>query len=226
MQTKDKPFKIFLILGLTAFCSICYELLVAQAMSLTFGGTVGAYTLTIGIFLFAMGLGSLAADRVGLSLFDVELLVAAVGLAAPVVILYFSSMPNLSPVQVLAAKLVSNLMLVFLGVLTGLEIPIAFRFLPDDRDRTRAIAIDYVGSFAAGLIFAIFMFPVLGLPLSILVVALLNIGIAGLILFLSIERAPLAKKLIAIALAAIVFALTISHALFAQKLSEFLVSSR
>ncbi len=218
--------KILIVLGLTAFCSICYELLIGQAIALTFGGTLSAYTLTIGIFLFSMGVGSLVANRVTVGFFEIELLITILGLAAPVLILSFASIPEMTAFQLFASKLVSFGALSVLGVLTGLEIPIAFKYLSGNQDRTRAIAIDYLGSFAAGLVFAFVMFPDFGLPLSILVVSVLNMAVPLLIVFLGIEKVSIVKKAAGLILAVIVVALTLSHGLVAKTLSNFLVSAK
>jgi spermidine synthase len=217
--------KILVVLGLTAFCSICYELLIGQAIALTYGGTLSAYTLTIGIFLFSMGVGSLVASRVKLTLLDVEILITILGLTAPVMTLAFASVPQMTPLQLAGSKLLSYSSLAALGVLTGLEIPIAFKFLSDDKVRTLALAVDYAGSFAAGLIFALIMFPHFGLPLSIIVVSILNLAVAALIIQLGIGSVSLRQKSMVAFLAVLVLGLAFSRENFALTLSGFLASA-
>ncbi len=72
-------------------CSLLYELLIAQTLSLLAGNTVVWYSLTVGVYLGAMGLGAaLSRPRSGgsawTSLFKVELGLSAVGAGAVVLI--------------------------------------------------------------------------------------------------------------------------------------------
>ncbi len=224
MQTDQRSFRILVVLGLTAFCSICYELLIAQTIALAFGGTVSAYTLTIGLFLFAMGIGSLIADHVRLTFLDIELLITSIGLLAPTLILSFASLPDLQGVELLGAKIIAYTALVVLGILTGLEIPVAFRLLNDDRNRTQAIAVDYFGSFAAGIVFAFIMFPLLGLAKSILAIAFVNLGVALLTVAFGIEKISTVKKVLASMLAVLLIAISINHQKYNHMLSSFLIS--
>ena len=47
----------YIITLILAFCSIVYELLLGQTLSAFFGNTVLRYSVTIGLYLFAMGMG-------------------------------------------------------------------------------------------------------------------------------------------------------------------------
>ena len=45
-----------------AFCSIVYELLLGQSLSAFLGNTVLRYSVTIGLYMLSMGIGSLLAE--------------------------------------------------------------------------------------------------------------------------------------------------------------------
>ncbi len=55
---KQRHFFVYFITLLVAFCSIVYELVYSQTLTIVFGGTVQRYAITIGLFLFFLGLGS------------------------------------------------------------------------------------------------------------------------------------------------------------------------
>ncbi len=68
-------------------CSLLYELLIAQTLSLLAGNTVVWYSLTVGVYLGAMGLGAImfkprSSSRGWDALFTVELLLCGVGAVA------------------------------------------------------------------------------------------------------------------------------------------------
>ena len=54
--------KDFLVTGLltviVAACSIIYELVYSQALTVLYGGTIARYSITIGLYLISLGLGS------------------------------------------------------------------------------------------------------------------------------------------------------------------------
>lgn len=57
-----------LVYGLTftvALCSIVYELIYSEMLTVVFGGRAIRYAITIGLFLFCLGLGAFAFDDLG-----------------------------------------------------------------------------------------------------------------------------------------------------------------
>jgi spermidine synthase len=79
-----------------AFCSIIYELLFSQVLTVIFGSSVIMYSLTIGLFLFALGLGSLLFEKfqkrkLEKFFFDVELLLSITGIIGIPFILFVNS---------------------------------------------------------------------------------------------------------------------------------------
>ena len=49
---------IYVVTVLVAFCSIVYELLMAQTLTLLTGNSVLRYSTTIGLYLASMGIGA------------------------------------------------------------------------------------------------------------------------------------------------------------------------
>ena len=75
---------LYLFTFIVASCSILYELLLGQALSAFMGDTVLRFSVTIGLYLFSMGIGALLAgerlrSHAVLSLLGLEFLLGTVG---------------------------------------------------------------------------------------------------------------------------------------------------
>jgi len=157
-------------------CSLMYELLIAQTLSLAAGNTVVWYSLSVGIYIGGMGIGALLcrrrfATRPWRTLFFVELSLSALGAAAvPTILLahslylYFSATPR--EISVFAFFGVSFAMLLGVGVLSGIELPTLIRLgnAVDGEATNRVLGWDYIGSFLAGLSFPLALLPYFSLP--------------------------------------------------------------
>jgi spermidine synthase len=53
---------IYSLTFVLAFCSIVYELLLGQALSAFLGNTVLRYSVTIGLYMMSLGIGSMIAE--------------------------------------------------------------------------------------------------------------------------------------------------------------------
>jgi spermidine synthase len=167
---------IFVIAG----CGLIYELLIATVSSYLLGSSVTQFSLSIGIFIGAMGLGSHLSQRVVRSLLPVfiltEVALALIG-GASVFLLFWTY--SLGPVYWLALYSV----LVVIGALTGLELPLLTRLLKQYGSlRTviaQALSFDYVGALAGSLLFPLLLLPFLGMSRTAHVVGLVNVAVAG-----------------------------------------------
>mgnify|MGYP000542487314 CR=1 FL=1 len=56
------PRLLYFLSFIFAFCSLCYEFMLANALSLLFGGTEIRYMIVIGLYMGALGFGSLITD--------------------------------------------------------------------------------------------------------------------------------------------------------------------
>ncbi|MBS1793251.1 MAG: polyamine aminopropyltransferase [Acidobacteria bacterium] len=170
---------LFLNVFIIATCGLIYELLAGTLSSYVLGDSVTQFSLIIGIYLFAMGVGSYLSKfiekSVALKFIEIELGVAVLGgFSAP---LLFFAFANLSYFAVVLYGVVFGI-----GVLVGLEIPLLMRILKDELDFkdliSRVLAFDYIGALAASLLFPIFFVPRLGLTRTSLVFGMLNAAVA------------------------------------------------
>ncbi len=145
-------------------CGIVYELLAATAASYVLGNAVVPFSMVIGVYLAAMGLGALRSERVtahvAARFIEVELALAAVGGALGPALLS-GALPDgwFSPTLYLGVAAV--------GALVGMELPLLVRLLSADLpfgDRVgRAFFADYAGALVASVLFPRVLVPAMGL---------------------------------------------------------------
>ena len=173
---------LFLNVFIIATCGLIYELLASTLSSYVLGDSITQFSLIIGIYLFAMGVGSYLSKfidkNVAAKFVEIELGVAVLGgFSAP---LLFFAFANLSYFAVVLYGIVFGI-----GVLVGLEIPLLMRILENELEFkdlvSRVLAFDYIGALAASLLFPLFFVPRLGLTRTSLVFGMLNavVGIWG-----------------------------------------------
>lgn len=173
---------LFINVLVIAACGLIYELLAGTVASYVLGDSVTQFSLIIGLYLSALGVGAwlsrflerdLAARFV-----DVELAVALIGgLSAPLLFLGFSRLEWF--------RLFLYLVVFTIGVLVGLELPILMRILKEHLDFkelvSRVLSFDYIGSLVAAVLFPMFLMPRLGLIRTSIAFGLLNaaVGLYG-----------------------------------------------
>lgn len=169
---------LFLNVLIIATCGLVYELLAGTLASYVLGDSVTQFSLIIGIYLFALGVGAWLSRFVERGLarcfIEVELGVAILGGAsAPLLFVTFAR---------LAAFHVVLYGVVFaIGVLVGLELPLLMRIVKDHLDFkelvSRVLAFDYIGALLASLLFPVLLVPKLGLVRTSLLFGMLNAGV-------------------------------------------------
>ncbi len=169
---------LFLNVIIIATCGLIYELLAATVSSYVLGDSVTQFSLIIGVYLSAMGLGSYLSrfvdKRIAERFIDIELAVAIIGgLSAPLLFLTFAYVSYFG--------IILYTMVFAIGVLVGLEIPLLMRILKDELDFkelvSRVLALDYVGALVGSLLFPIFLVPKLGLNRTSVLFGMLNAGV-------------------------------------------------
>lgn len=187
---------IFLITFILAFCSIVYELLLAQSLSAFLENTVLRYSVTIGLYMFSMGFGALMAEgrfirNPVLTLLRIEILLTVIGGFA-VVLLHLLNMSVLSR---LVFSLLVHGLIVLIGVLTGFEIPLLIEIRNREKERSEnaVLGVDYFGAVLGTIIFAFVFYPVMGLIPTAFFVGSLNAG-AGILLFTQREKVKRESK--------------------------------
>lgn len=173
---------LFLNVFIIATCGLIYELLAGTLSSYVLGDSVTQFSIIIGIYLFAMGVGSYLSKFIDKNIaerfVEIELGVAILGgFSAPLLFFAFS---RLSYFSIVLYGIVFGI-----GVLVGLEIPLLMRILKDELDFkdliSRVLAFDYLGALVASLLFPLFLVPKLGLARTSLLFGMLNaaVGIWG-----------------------------------------------
>lgn len=164
--------------GLVAICGLLYELICGTLASYLLGNTLVQFSLVLGNYLFALGVGAWGASFVGrkvnLRYVEAELALALVGGLSVPILLGTSAVhaPVLPVVHVIVFAI---------GVLVGLELPLLVALLrevslsseseseseSESKDASEvvavALAVDYGGALLASLFFPLFLVPYLGL---------------------------------------------------------------
>lgn len=171
-------FLLYVNVLVIATCGLIYELLAGTLASYVLGDSVTQFSLVIGVYLFALGIGAWLSrfvhDGVARCFVEVELGVALLGgLSAPLLFLGFAKLAWFEPMlfgTVLA-----------IGICVGLELPLLMRILQshvDFRDLvSRVLAFDYVGALVASVLFPVLFVPRLGLIRTSLTFGLLNAAV-------------------------------------------------
>jgi spermidine synthase len=174
-----RPSILFLHVLILATCGLVYELLAGTLASYVLGDSVTQFSLVIGIYLSAMGVGAWISRRiergVARRFVEIELGVALLGgVSAPLLFLSFARAGWF--------HLVLYGVVFAIGVLVGLELPLLLRILKDSLDFKelvgRALTFDYVGALVASVLFPLVLVPRLGLVRTSLLFGLFNAGIA------------------------------------------------
>ena len=213
---------LFLNVLVIAACGLIYELLAGTVASYVLGDSVTQFSLIIGLYLSALGVGAWLSrflDRdLAARFVDVELAVALIGgLSAPMLFLGFSRLEWF--------RLFLFLVVFVIGVLVGLELPILMRILKEHLDFkelvSRVLSFDYIGSLFAAVLFPMFLMPRLGLVRTSIVFGLLNaaVGLYGTWLLRPLLRGVMVLRIRAI-LVVIVLAIALWRANDLTALSE------
>jgi len=170
---------LFLNVLVVATCGLVYELLAGTLASYVLGDSVTQFSLVIGIYLSALGVGAWLSGfietRLARMFIEVELGVALIGGAS-------------GPFLFVAFGLVGYFQVVLfgtvflIGVLVGLELPLLMRIVKDQLDFkelvSRVLAFDYLGALFASILFPILLVPKLGLVRTSLVFGMLNAAVS------------------------------------------------
>jgi len=183
---KTTPFQLseksalIIAVFLAGLCSIVYELLISTTSSYFLGDSVKQFSLTIGVYMAAMGLGSYLSKFI-----DQKLLVSFIWIELGLGLAGGASVPILyGSFHYLTAGQYQGLMLgltAIIGTLTGFEIPLLARimkkFYPLKANLANVLSLDYIGALAATLLFPFLLLPFFGLFRTSVCFGLLNIAL-------------------------------------------------
>ncbi len=159
---------------------ILYEMIIGKDSCYLLGNSVYQFSLTIGFFMFAMGVGSHLSRFIGGRLIEtfvhVEMALAIVGgLCSITLFMVFPAAPQFYTATMFAFIFV-------IGCLVGVEIPLLTRVLAERHGTRRSIAdvlsLDYVGALIGSVAFPLLLLPTLGLIASSFAIGLINISVA------------------------------------------------
>jgi spermidine synthase len=165
-----------------AICGLVYELIAGALSSYLLGDSITQFSLVIGLFLSAMGIGSwlskFVREHLLETLIELEVFVGLIG--GSTALLGYASFALSDLHQELLLGQVAAV-----GILVGLEIPIVVRILRQLENLrvtlANVLAADYVGALAASLLFPFLLLPQLGLAKAGLLVGLINVAVAALL---------------------------------------------
>lgn len=167
-------------ISIVALCGIVYELIIGTVSSYLLGNSVYQFSITIGFFMFAMGIGSYLSKFVSgnlvASFILVEVVLALIGGICSLGLFFaFPFAPSLY-------QLVMFFFIFSIGTLVGLEIPILTRILAQGSGTRRSIAnvmsLDYIGALVGSVAFPLMLLPSLGLVRASFAIGLINALVA------------------------------------------------
>ncbi len=184
-----------LALFATGMSGIVAEYILATLATYFLGDSVFQWTMIISVMMFSMGLGSRISKIFKTQLvlkfifieFALSLLVASSALFAYSVAAY-----------TIYAGFIIYILSISIGILIGMEIPLAIR-LNDEFEELRVnianiVEKDYYGSLLGGLFFAFVGLPYLGLTYTPVVLGFVNFMVAVALFIVLWSRLPALKK--------------------------------
>jgi len=175
------------LLGATfviAICGLVYELIAGSVSSYLLGDSVYHFSLVIGLFMSAMGVGAYLSRHVRepeAAFVAAQTALGVIGgFSAMILFAAFALIENYSAFLFLVCLTI--------GALIGIEIPLVMRIL-EGREALKVtvsnvLTADYIGALAAALLFPLVLVPQLGLMGASFLLGALNLAVAGMALWL------------------------------------------
>lgn len=201
-------------------CSMCYELIISAVSSYLLGNSTLQYSITIGLYMAALGFGSYISKYFKKNLFNIfvtiELSIGIVGGVSSLLLF-------LSNIYISNYAVVMYLEIILIGTLAGAEIPIMTRIIEADENDlsvtlSSIFSFDYIGGLLGAIAFPLLLLPKLGYFATSFLCGLLNIVAAMLILWRFGERVREIK--IYRLLAACIALFMVLGMIFADNISE------
>jgi spermidine synthase len=167
-----------------------YELIISAVSSYLVGDSTLQYSVTIGLYMFAMGVGSFLSKYIKKNLFNwfvnIEIGVGVIGGLSS--LLLFCANLYLESYQ-----LVMYIEIILIGTLVGAEIPILTRIIEMDKKNLRItlshlFSFDYIGGLLGSVAFPLLLLPHLGYFATAFMAGTFNLICATLIVFRYHER--------------------------------------
>lgn len=166
-------------------CSMCYELIISAVSSYLLGNSTLQYSITIGLYMAALGFGSYISKFVKKYLFNVfisiELLIGVIGGLSSLILF-------LANIYIDNYDVVMYIEIILIGTLAGAEIPIMTRIIEEDENNlsvtlSAIFSFDYIGGLVGAIAFPLLLLPKLGYFATSFLCGLFNIVAAILIMW-------------------------------------------
>lgn len=179
-QNRTKLAVLAACVGAVATCGIVYQLVVGTVSTYLLGNSTFQFSLTIGLFMSAYGLGSFASTKVDRNLMTwfvaTEIALGFLGGISSFVLFYLYGTTELFEFGRIT-------LILGMGTLIGLEIPLLLRISEDYRNDLKVtvghiMGFDYIGALIGGVGFPLLLLPVWGLIGSASLIGMLNAIVA------------------------------------------------
>lgn len=203
-------------------CSICYELIISAVSSYLLGDSTLQYSVTIGLYMSAMGLGSFISKYMKKHLFDwfvlIEIGVGVMG-GISALILFLANL-YLDSYQIIMYGEI-----IVIGTFVGVEIPLLTRIIEGDAENLRItissiFSFDYIGGLLGSIAFPLLLLPQLGYFATAFLTGSMNILAAILIVFKYSDR--IRKPAIFKGITVLLFAFMMWGVLFSGNISNYI----
>ncbi|MEM7015915.1 MAG: polyamine aminopropyltransferase [Pseudomonadota bacterium] len=188
-ESRLQPLLLLFATFVLAVSGLVYELLAGTLSSYLLGDSVYQFSIVIGLFMTAMGIGAWLSRFIQENLEQAFVVTQVMlgmigGLSAPILFYAFAYVDNYEAFLFLIC--------ITTGTLIGLEIPIITRILEKHHvlklNISNVLTFDYIGALVAAIIFPLVIVPQLGLMSASLMFGLMNIMVAMLVLYLFRDR--------------------------------------
>ena len=169
---------ILLLFFLSGACTLVYQIVWVRMLVVVFGTSVFAVSTVLTVFMAGLALGGAGGQRLAASGRDARRALIAVQGG---VLAYSGVFPFILSLPIPAPTLVFPLLALVAGLLTGMAFPLAVALMRESASRAAGLlyGADLVGGCLGALLGAVFLVPVLGIPQTCAVVAM--VGLAGLL---------------------------------------------
>lgn len=172
---------VYLSILVIAVCGIIYELIIGAVSSYLWGDSIYYFSVTIGLYMSAMGLGAFVSRFARGKLFDwfvaSEIAIGLLGGISAVFLFWCYAETEFYEYAFV-------LITILIGMLVGIEIPLLIRLLESQEDLRENVAnvltYDYIGGLIGALLFPLVLLPYLGLVRTAIVLGLSNIVVAAI----------------------------------------------
>jgi spermidine synthase len=161
-----------------AVCGLIYELIIGTISSYLLGNSVTYFSLTIGLFMSAMGLGAYVSRRITRFLLGwfilLEIVIGLVGGVSAALLYTVFATTGFYHLAMVA-------LIILIGSFVGMEIPLLTRLSGDVSSLKDTLAnvltVDYLGALVASVLFPLVLLPYLGLLKASFATGLLNLAV-------------------------------------------------